>query len=161
MGEWQKEQRTLQGSLCSRDFSVGSYHSREWWPWVKFMSSLWKIAAHWNGAAVVQLITRLAIMLYKLEAWILHTMLCLTRRTMTQLTIQRLTPTQLIRDFPAVAISLVLDVKVLVLLVHAVWRALLPFGDTGRRLALVLRVIHFHGLACGCGVREWAGEVRC
>ena len=28
MGLWQKEQRTLQGSLCSIDFSLGSYHSR-------------------------------------------------------------------------------------------------------------------------------------
>lgn len=33
------------------DFSVGSYHSREWWPWVKLMSVLWKMAAHWKGAA--------------------------------------------------------------------------------------------------------------
>lgn len=29
----------------------GSYHSRLWWPLVKLMSSLWKMAAHWNGAA--------------------------------------------------------------------------------------------------------------
>jgi hypothetical protein len=31
----------------------GSYHSRLWWPCVKFMSVLWKIAAHWKGAAVL------------------------------------------------------------------------------------------------------------
>jgi hypothetical protein len=29
MGAWQYEQRTLQGNLCSMDFDVGSYHSRE------------------------------------------------------------------------------------------------------------------------------------
>jgi hypothetical protein len=46
IGEWQYEQRTLHGSLCSIDFSVGSYHSRSWWPLVKLMSSLWKMAAH-------------------------------------------------------------------------------------------------------------------
>lgn len=51
MGEWQKEQRTLHGSLCSMDFVDGSYHSSEWWPCVKLMSSLWKMAAHWKGAA--------------------------------------------------------------------------------------------------------------
>jgi hypothetical protein len=51
MGLWQYEQRTLQGSLCSMDLSVGSYHSSEWWPWVKLMSVLWKMAAHWKGAA--------------------------------------------------------------------------------------------------------------
>ena len=35
------------------DFSVGSYHSRSWWPLVKLMSSLWKMAAHWKGAAAL------------------------------------------------------------------------------------------------------------
>lgn len=51
MGEWQKEQRTLQGRWWDMDFEEGSYHSRPWWPEVKFMSVLWKIAAHWKGAA--------------------------------------------------------------------------------------------------------------
>ena len=51
MGLWQKEQRTLQGSLCSVDLEDGSYHSRLWWPFLKLMSSLWKMAAHWKGAA--------------------------------------------------------------------------------------------------------------
>lgn len=51
MGEWQKLQRTLQGSWCSVDLDVGSYHSRSWWPCEKLMSSLWKMAAHWKGAA--------------------------------------------------------------------------------------------------------------
>lgn len=35
------------------DFVDGSYHSRLWWPEVKFMSVLWKMAAHWKGAAGV------------------------------------------------------------------------------------------------------------
>lgn len=51
IGLLQKEQRTLHGSLCSLLLLDGSYHSRSWWPWVKLMSSLWKMAAHWNGAA--------------------------------------------------------------------------------------------------------------
>jgi hypothetical protein len=38
------------------DFSVGSYHSRSWWPFVKLMSSLWKMAAHWKGAAGLVLV---------------------------------------------------------------------------------------------------------
>lgn len=53
MGLWQNEQRTLQGSLCSVDLEDGSYHSRLWWPFLKLMSSLWKMAAHWKGAAAV------------------------------------------------------------------------------------------------------------
>lgn len=53
MGLWQNEQRTLQGSLCSVDLEDGSYHSRLWWPFLKLMSSLWKMAAHWKGAAVL------------------------------------------------------------------------------------------------------------
>ena len=32
------------------DLAVGSYQPRSWWPLVKFMSSLWKMAAHWKGA---------------------------------------------------------------------------------------------------------------
>ena len=51
MGLWQNEQRTLHGSLCSVDLEDGSYHSRLWWPFLKLMSSLWKMAAHWKGAA--------------------------------------------------------------------------------------------------------------
>jgi hypothetical protein len=51
MGLWQNEQRTLQGSWCSVDLVDGSYHSRLWWPFLKLMSSLWKMAAHWKGAA--------------------------------------------------------------------------------------------------------------
>jgi hypothetical protein len=54
MGLWQKEQRTLQGSLCSIDFELGSYHSRSWCPLEKLISSLWKMAAHWNGAAKIK-----------------------------------------------------------------------------------------------------------
>jgi hypothetical protein len=52
MGLWQKEQRTLQGSLCAIDLLLGSYHSRSWCPLTKLISSLWKMAAHWKGAAV-------------------------------------------------------------------------------------------------------------
>lgn len=40
IGLWQNEQRTLHGNLCSAVFSVGSYHSRWWWPLVKLISSL-------------------------------------------------------------------------------------------------------------------------
>lgn len=54
IGLWQYEQRTLHGSLCSTLLSVGSYHSRSWWPFWKLMSSLWKMAAHWKGAARAQ-----------------------------------------------------------------------------------------------------------
>ncbi len=52
IGLWQNEQRTLHGSWCSMLLLVGSYHSKSWCPCVKLMSSLWKIAAHWNGAAI-------------------------------------------------------------------------------------------------------------
>lgn len=52
IGLWQNEQRILQGSLCSMDFSVGSYHSKSWCPFEKLTSSLWKMAAHCSGAAI-------------------------------------------------------------------------------------------------------------
>lgn len=50
IGVRQYAQLTLQGSLCTQVFSELSYHPRSWWPCVKLMSSLWNIAAHWNGA---------------------------------------------------------------------------------------------------------------
>lgn len=54
MGVLQYAQLTLHGSLWTQVFSELSYHPRSWWPWVKLMSSLWKIAAHWNGAPVTK-----------------------------------------------------------------------------------------------------------
>jgi hypothetical protein len=76
-------------------------------------------------------------------------MLRLTRRAMTQFAIQRLTSTELVLDFPAVAVGFVLDVKVLVLLMHPVRRALFPFRDASCFLAtglvLVLVLGHFEG----------------
>ena len=50
MGDRQYAQLTLQGSLCLVVFSELSYQPRSWWPCVKLMSSLWKMAAHWKGA---------------------------------------------------------------------------------------------------------------
>lgn len=50
IGVRQYAQLTLQGSLWTQVFSELSYQPRSWWPWVKLMSSLWKMAAHWNGA---------------------------------------------------------------------------------------------------------------
>ena len=75
-------------------------------------------------------------------------MLRLTSRTMTQLTIQRLLTTKFILDLPTMAISLVLDVKVLSLIMDAIRRALLPLRDALRAIALVLA-----GLA-GPGFRD-------
>lgn len=50
IGDLQYPQVTLHGSLCLVVFSELSYHTRSWWPLVKLMSSLWKMAAHWKGA---------------------------------------------------------------------------------------------------------------
>lgn len=69
-------------------------------------------------------------------------MLRLTSRAMTQFTIQRLPPAQLILDFSAMAVRLILDVEVVGLVVHAVRRALLPLGDACGRLAAALIFIH-------------------
>jgi len=78
-------------------------------------------------------------------------MLRLTSRAVTKFTIQRLPPTQLILHFSTMAIRLVFDVKVVVLLVHAVGRALLPLRDTRRRLAAGLVLIH----SCCGAERRW------
>lgn len=122
MGEWQKEQRTLQGSLCSMDFSVGSYHSRSWWPWVKFMSSLWKMAAHWKGAAIN---VRCVTCLNPIKMMLL-TVLGLTGGAMAQLAVQRLPSAELVLDFSAMAVGLILDIEVVGLLVDTVRCALFP-----------------------------------
>lgn len=54
MGVLQYAQDTLQGSLWTQVFSEDSYQPRSWTPSVKFMSSLWKMAAHWKGAPALQ-----------------------------------------------------------------------------------------------------------
>jgi hypothetical protein len=163
MGEWQKLQRTLQGSLCSMDFSVGSYHSRLWWPFEKLMSSLWKMAAHWKGAAAIGLLAldshvhskceqaeQFEDRRYEGEGRKLgkereetkHTMLRLTRRAMAQLAIQRLLPANLILDLPAMAIGLIQRIELLVVLVDAIRRALLPRRDARCALAAALVLVH-------------------
>lgn len=53
-------------------------------------------------------------------------MLGLAGRAMAQLAVQRLFPAQLVLDPATVAVRLILDVKLVVLLVYPVWRALLP-----------------------------------
>lgn len=137
MGLWQYEQRTLQGSLCSIDFSDGSYHSRLWWPFVKLMSSLWKMAAHWKGAAVA------CEHGLALESSSRLTMLCLAGCAVAELAVERLAAAQLILDLAAVAVGCVLDIEVIELLVvHAVWGTLLPLGDASRRLPTALILVH-------------------
>lgn len=66
IGLWQFAHRTLHGNLCLVVFSVGSYHSRLWCPSTKLISSLWKIAAHWKGAAASWLVR------YDLNTWNEH-----------------------------------------------------------------------------------------
>lgn len=58
-----------------------------------------------------------------------HTMLRLTRRTMTQLAIQRLLATKLVLDAPTVAIRLVEGLELVVGLMDPVRRALLPLAE--------------------------------
>lgn len=69
-------------------------------------------------------------------------MLRLAGSAMAQLAVQWLPPTKLIFDLSAMAVGLVLDIKVLVLLVNSVRRTLLPLGFTRRRLAAALVFIH-------------------
>jgi hypothetical protein len=49
MGERQYAQETLHGRWWVVDFAEGSYQPKSWWPFVKLMSDLWNMAAHWNG----------------------------------------------------------------------------------------------------------------
>jgi len=70
-------------------------------------------------------------------------MLCLAGRAVTELAVQWLLPTQLILDLAAVAAGLVADGEVLVALVDAVWRALLPLRDALGGLAAGLILVHF------------------
>jgi hypothetical protein len=62
---------------------------------------------------------------------------------MAQLAVQRLPSAELILDLSAMAIGLVLDVKVLHVIMNAIRRALLPLRDAGRRLAAALIFVHF------------------
>jgi hypothetical protein len=57
------------------------------------------------------------------------TMLGLAGGAMAQLAVERLLPAELVLDLAAVAVGLVLDIKVLVLVVDAVGWALLPLGN--------------------------------
>ena len=50
IGVRQYAQLTLQGNVWTQVFSELSYQPKSWWPWVKLMSSLWKMADHWKGA---------------------------------------------------------------------------------------------------------------
>ena len=53
-------------------------------------------------------------------------MLRLTRRAMAQFAVQWLPSVELVLDLAAMAVGLILDIKVFVLLVYAVRRPLLP-----------------------------------
>jgi hypothetical protein len=85
-------------------------------------------------------------------------MLRLTRRAMAQFTIQRLASTELILDLAAVTIRLVLHIKVLILLVYTVRRALLPLRNARRLLATVLIFGHSDSRCGECVSREVRGE---
>ena len=69
-------------------------------------------------------------------------MLRLASGAMAELAVQRLPPVQLVLDLAAMAVGLVLYVEIVLLVVHAVRRALLPLADSGRRLAAGLILIH-------------------
>lgn len=73
-------------------------------------------------------------------------MLCLACSTVAELAVERLAAAQLVLDLAAVAVGCVLDIEILSLVVDAVWRTLLPLGDTGGGLAAALILIHS---ACG------------
>ena len=66
------------------------------------------------------------------------TVLRLTRGAVAELAIERLGPAELVLHLAAVAVGLVLCVKVLVLLVHAVRRAGFPLADARSLLAAAL-----------------------
>lgn len=70
-------------------------------------------------------------------------MLCLAGCAMAQLAVEWLAAAQLVLDLAAMAVGCVLDIEAVNLLVmHTVWRALLPLRDTGGRLAAALILIH-------------------
>ena len=71
-------------------------------------------------------------------------MLCLAGRAMTQLAVERLAAAQLVLDLAAMAVGCVLHIEAVdLLVVHTVWRALLPLRDAGGRLAAALVLVHF------------------
>lgn len=152
IGLWQKEQRTLQGSWCSVDLEDGSYHSRSWWPFLKLMSSLWKMAAHWKGAAeavvstLVQGITRITRL--KLSRL---TMLGLACSAVAQLAIQWLLSAELVLDFAAVACGFVAGLEVLIGFVNLVGSLGLPVIEASLGLLGLLFGRHLCGVgASGC-----------
>jgi hypothetical protein len=83
----------------------------------------------------------------------------LARGAMAQLAVERLAAAELVLDLSAVAVGLVLGVKVLLLVVDAVRRALFPLGDAGRRLAAALIFVHLEGCLGEGGVLS--REVGC
>lgn len=81
----------------------------------------------------------------------------LARRAVAELGVEGFAARQLVRDFAAVAVGLVLDVEVFLLLVHAVGRALLPLGDARGFGAAGLVFVHFGDVEASWG-RELGGE---
>ena len=142
IGEWQNEHRTLQGSLCSTDLDVGSYHSRLWWPSEKLISSLWKMAAHWNGAALYFNIS-LSSSRPDYFTFRLLTMLRLAGRAMAQLRIKWLFTTKLIFHFATMTTCIVEGIELVVRFVNSVGSALLPLLYLRRMLTTCLLLIHF------------------
>lgn len=94
-------------------------------PDVKLMSSLWKMAAHWNGAPIHSQPLR---PLVNEGSWI-RTMNLLTRGAMAVFGVQGLLTAQLIGDLATMATSLIPGVEVLILVVDSVWGTMLPFVE--------------------------------
>lgn len=102
------------------------------------MSSLWKMAAHWNGAAV-------ECQSYGMPSSVRVrlTMLGLASGAMAQLRVQWLLTRQLVLDLAAVAARLVTDLEVLVGFVDSVRRSLLPLRQAFGLLTASLIFVHF------------------
>ena len=88
------------------------------------MSSLWKMAAHWNGAPNMMGVSIHCLNNKNLDK--ILTVKLLARYTVTVLRIQRFLPAQLVPDFATVTAGFVASVKIWIVVVDLVGCSVLP-----------------------------------
>lgn len=99
------------------------------------MSSLWKMAHIWKGAASSE--SQHGEKGRRAEERQCHTVQFLTSPTMTILRIQRLLPAQLVLDLPAVAACSVPDLEVGIVVMHLVRGSVFPLIELAVHVGII------------------------
>lgn len=91
---------------------------------MKYMSDLWKMAAHWKGAPKALRYRSLSILRH-----LVHTMHYLASATVTELGVQRLLAVEFVGDLPTLALPAPFHRAELIVGLYEVRRTVLPLLD--------------------------------